>query len=150
MARQDNNSNPYTRDKQSIQKQVPMPIKKARVINAKGHPDRDGFHTVRIVVYGDAAPYDAPVLTPIMGSVWVPEQGTDVAVMFSDADKPWVIGSWYALDRIEDGEIDLPDYKPGDLRLGNSTGAHVTIKSNGDVRISSSSSGDVYIDGVKQ
>lgn len=144
-----NPSNPYTSDASHTQREVQMPIQKARVVSAKSKDER-GFHTVRITVYGDNAPYDAPVLTPIIGSTWVPKEGSDVAVVFGADDKPWVVGSWYAADRVEDGNVDLPSYNPGDLRLGNESGAHVTVEADGDVRIESNSDGDVYIDGVKQ
>jgi len=134
MAR-DNPSNPFTQDPNHTSKDVQMPISKARVVSAKGHPEQNGFHSVRIRVYGDESTYLAPVLMPIPGCVWVPDEGTDVAVMFNQADKPWVIGSWYALDRVEDGNVDLPDYEPGDLRLGNNTGSSVTVYQDGHIGI---------------
>jgi hypothetical protein len=132
---QDNPTNPFTQDPNHTSKDVQMPIQKARVLSAKGHPQQNGFHTVRIRVYGDEAPYLAPVVTPMPGSVWVPKEGTDVAVMFTQSGKPWVIGSWYALDRIEDGEVDLPEYEPGDIRVGNHTGSYVTVRDNGAIKI---------------
>jgi hypothetical protein len=145
-----NTTNPHDTDPNRVRKQTPLPVQKARVVDASGMPDDNGFHTVRIKVYGDDAPYDAPVITPMHGSVWVPEPDTDVAVIFAEADKPWVVGAWYAVDRIDSGEVDLPDYEPGDIRVGNSTGAHVTVTKDGNVRIESADDGDVYIDGVKQ
>jgi len=134
MAR-NNPSNPYTRDPAHTAKDVPLPVQKAKVMAAGDHPEDDAFHTVKIRVYGDQAPYIAPVLTPVPGSVWIPEEGTDVAVIFGDSNKPWVIGSWYALDRVEDGEVDLPDYEEGDLRLGNDTGSHTTVHNDGHITI---------------
>jgi hypothetical protein len=145
-----NTTNPHDTDPNRVRKQTPLSVQKARVVDANGMPDDNGFHTVRIKVYGDNAPYDAPVITPMHGSVWVPEPGTDVAVIFAEADKPWVVGAWYAVDRVDDGKVDLPDYEPGDIRMGNRTGAHVTVTKDGDVRIESADDGDVYIDGVKQ
>jgi hypothetical protein len=75
--------------------------------------------------------------------VWLPEEGDDVAVLFSKEGKPWVVGSWYAADRLESGNVELPEYEEGDLRVGNSAGSHVTLKSNGDVEIEAA--GEVYI-----
>jgi len=147
MAR-NNPSNPYTRDPAHTAKDVPLPVQKAKVMAAGDHPEDDAFHTVKIRIYGDNAPYIAPVLTPVPGSVWIPEEGTDVAVIFGDSNKPWVIGSWYALDRVEDGEVDLPDYEEGDIRFGNSTGSHVTVDSEGGVTIGTAE-GDFVVDGSK-
>ena len=145
-----NTSNPHDADPDVFHKQTNMSVQKAEVLDARGMPEENGFHTVRIRIYGDQSPYTAPVITPMPGSVWIPKEGTDVAVIFSESDKPWVIGSWYAVDRVEDGEVLLPDYDPGNIRVGNRTGAHVTVTNDGDVRIESSDDGDVYIDGVKQ
>jgi len=146
-----NPSNPFTNDPSHTQKDVQMAVSKAKVVSAKGHPEKNGFHTVRIQAYTDDATYVAPVLTPTPGSVWVPPEGSDVAVIFDQADKPWVIGSWYAIDRAaEEGDVDLPAYEPGDLRLGNTTGAHVTVDASGNVHIQSSDNGSVFIDGVEQ
>lgn len=134
MAR-DNPTNPFTQDPNHTSKDVQMPIAKARVVSAKGHPDQYGFHSVRIRIYGDESTFISPVLTPMIGSVWVPKEGTDVAVLFTQNDKPWVIGAWYALDRSEDGEIDIPGYVPGDIRLGNDTGSHITAEDSGRIHI---------------
>lgn len=131
-----NPTNPYTRDKNHTSKDVQMPISKARVIDANGMPEEDGFHVVRIRVYGEQSNYHAPVLTPMPGAVWVPPIGTDVAVLFTQEGKPWVIGSWYALDRHEDGDVQIPDYEPGDMRLGNQSDSHITIKSGGGIETS--------------
>lgn len=145
-----NTSNVHDRSPEDTQSDMPLPVQKARVLNANPHPDEDGFHTVTIRIYGDNAPHRAPVLMPMPGCVWVPKEGQDVAVLHGNGDKPWVIGSWYALDRVEDGEVDIPDYTPGDIRIGNESGAHVVVEDGGDVRLNSSSDGSVYIDGVQQ
>ena len=131
----DNPSNPYTRDDGHTKRDVAMPVQKAKVMSSSPHPDEDGFHTVRIRVYGDQATFVAPVITPMFGSVWVPKQGQDVSVIFSDNNKPWIVGAWYPLDRVEDGEVDLPEYVPGDIRLGNESGSHVTIHDDGHITI---------------
>lgn len=132
-----NPSNPFTRDPGHTQKDVPLPIAKAKVLESPDHPDEDGFHTVRIRVYGDSAPYVAPVLAPMFGSVWVPKEGTDVAVLYGASDKPWVIGAWYPLDRVEDGEVDLPDYESGDIIVGNEEG-YVAVRNDGSVEVPTS------------
>lgn len=145
-----NPSNPFSRDENETQRDVPMPISKAKVESAHGHPDGNGFHTVTVRVYGDDAPYMAPVIPFTIGSAWIPKPDTDVAVLFGSNDKPWVIGPWYALDRAEDGEVEIPDYEPGEVVLGNHTGAHIRIDNEGDIHLNSSDDGDVYIDGTKQ
>lgn len=143
---QENPSNPNTQDPNHTSKDVQMPIAKARVLDAHGMPNENGFHSIRIRVYADNAPYIAPVLSPMPGSVWVPPEGSDVAVLFDQSDKPWVIGSWYALDRVEDGTVDLPDYEPGDIRLGNPSGSHVTVKNDGVIKVATDSTKRVDID----
>lgn len=144
MAR-DNPSNPYTRDRNHTSKDIQMPISKARVVDARCD-DCNGLHTVRIRVYGDGTSYLAPVLTPMIGSVWIPSKGDDVAVLFTQSDKPWVIGSWYALDRVEDGDVDLPSYEVGDIRLGNHSGSHVTVHEDGRISIRTAEQQRVDID----
>lgn len=141
-----NTSNPHDSDQDVIHRQTNMSVQKARVVRSRGMPDGNGFHTVRIRIYGDEATYRAPVKTPMPGSVWIPKEDTDVAVIFSEADKPWVIGSWYAVDRVEDGEIFLPDYEPGDMRVGNDTESHVTISNDGSIKIETGALEPIDID----
>lgn len=145
-----NPMNPYSRDETKTQRDVPMPISKAKVLSAKSHPDNDGYHTARIRIYGDEAPYDAPVLSISVGSAWIPKKDSDVAVIFGANDKPWVVGPWYAVNRVEDGEVDLPDYEPGEFVLGNESGGYIRLDNDGNIHINSSSDGSVYIDGVEQ
>lgn len=145
----DNPSNPHTSDPNHTSRDVQMPLSRAKVVNV-GASDEDGFHTARIRVYGEGGSYIAPVITPMIGSVMVPQKGDDVAVLFDAGDNAWIIGSWYAIDRVDNGDIDLPDYNVGDLRIGNDSGSHVTIKADGDVIIESNSDSDVIIDGVVQ
>lgn len=144
----DNPTNPFSRDPDRVKKDVPMPISKAKVMAVKDHPDQFGFHVVRIRVYGDGATYLSPVIAPAHGSVWLPKEGQDVAVIFGHSDKPWVIGAWYAIDRVEDGDVKLPSYEPGDLRLGNESGAHVTVKDDGSISIVSTNGQEVSIGGT--
>lgn len=146
----DNPTNPHTRDETKTQREVPMPISKAKVLSSKSHPENDGYHTVRIQLYGDRSPTDAPVLPLTIGSAWIPKTNTDVAVIFGAVDKPWVIAPWYAIDRVENNEIDIPDYEPGELVVGNHTGGHIRIDNSGNIHLESGDDGDVYIDGVKQ
>lgn len=138
--------NPHSVDPAHRQKDVAMPVQKAHVLDARGMPEEDGYHSVKIRVYGDDAPYVAPVLAPIPGCVWVPPEGTDVAVVFADNDKPWVIGSWYAADAVQNGAIDLPDYEPGDIRIGNQTGSHVAVKDDGSIEVVTNSTEPIEID----
>jgi len=133
MAR-NNPSNPYTRESEHTAKDVQQAITKARVKDVNTSAE-GGVHTVRVQPYGTNSSFIAPVLMPVQGCVWLPEQGTDVALMFTKENKPWVIGSWYASDRINAGNVELPDYEEGDLRLGNSTGSNITVESDGTINI---------------
>lgn len=112
-----------------------MPVSKAKVEASAGHPDENGFHTVTIRVYGEHSSFDAPVLPLSIGSAWIPKANTDVAVMFGSSDKPFVVGPWYAIDRVEKGEVDIPDYEPGEVVIGNEEG-HIRIDNNGAVTTS--------------
>jgi hypothetical protein len=122
-----------------------MPISKARVKSVNDSAN-GGLHTVKLSVYNSNTEEEAPVLMPTQGCVWLPKEGDDVAVMFSKEGKPWVIGSWYAVDRLDSGNVELPDYEEGDLRLGNSTGSHVTIESDGTINIVSVDNESINID----
>lgn len=144
-----NPTNPFSRDESQTRREAAMPFQKARVVGAFSK-SKDGFHTVRIKIYGDEAAYTAPVLPPTIGGAYVPKEGHDVAVAFGESDKPWVVGPWYALDRVEDGEVELPDYEPGEIVLGNESGGTIRIDNDGNIYLNSSSSGDVFIDGVAQ
>lgn len=130
-----NPTNPYSTDPSSTAKDVSPPIAKGRVENVKGMPDNGGYHTVRVRLYRNNNTFIAPVLTPMLGSVWIPRRKSDVAVMFSKSGKPWVIGAWYAPDRVERGNIDIPDYDPGDIRVGNESGSHMTVNNDGSIHI---------------
>lgn len=144
-----NPSNPFSNDDARTKRDVPPPLAKARVTSAIGSAD-GGFHTVTVSIYGDDSPQQAMVLPTSIGSVHVPKSGQDVAVLFASNEKPWVIAPWYAVNRVQNGEIDLPDYEPGEHVLGNDTGAEVRIDNNGDIHLNSGPNGSVYIDGVKQ
>jgi hypothetical protein len=141
-----NPSNPYTADDNHTSKRVQMPVSKAEVLESYGMPDGNGFHTARISVYGDETSFVAPVITPMIGSVWVPKEDDDVAVIFNRSGEAFIIGSWYALDRVDSGDIDLPDYEIGDLRLGNESGSHVTINNDGSIKIQTSETQPINID----
>lgn len=143
-----NPSNPFSNDPGHTRKDVPMSIQRAKVINSR--PSDERVHQVTIRVFGDEAPYEAMVIPQAIGSVWIPKENTDVAVIFGEADTPWVIGPWYAEDRVVMGEVDMPDYEPGELVLGNHTDSEIRVDNNGDIHINSGSDGDVYIDGTKQ
>lgn len=130
-----NPSNPYSNDKSRTQRRVQRPIKKARVMDAGEHPYGNGFHVIRIKIYGEDGTHLAPVIAPMHGSVWVPKIGQDVAVMHGPSDKPWVMGSWYATDRIESGDVTLPNYVPGDIRIGNDSGSHATVHNDGHISV---------------
>lgn len=145
-----NPSNPATIDEGVVQQSVPMAVSKARVERARSHPTEGGFHTARIKVYGDEAPYDAPVLPLTIGSVWIPKEGMDVMVMFRDSNMPVIIGPWYAVDAVQAGDIDIPEYEPGEVVIGNGSGGHIRIDNDGNVHLNASDSGDVYINGTVQ
>lgn len=127
-------SNPYQTDRNEIQRSVSMPIAKAKVTEALSKPSDGGIHTVTVRVHGDEAPYEAPVLTPMLGSAFIPEVGDNVAVAFSAEDKPWVIGAWYPDDQVRAQLANLPDYEPGELVLGvPSNDSRIRIFRNGDI-----------------
>jgi len=148
---EDNPSNPHTRDPEATRRDMPKAITKAKVLGAKEHPSEQGYHVVTVQeIYDDKSVHEAAVITPMFGSVWVPPKGTTVALMFGPSDKPWVIGSYYPIDRVEEGNVDLPAYEAGDIRIGNKSGSHITITKSGDIEITTNDNSDVYIDGVKQ
>lgn len=145
-----NPSNPYTSDEGQTQRETSLPILKATVESADAHPDEGGFHTVKVSNYNNDSPYTAHVIPPTIGSAWVPKPGMDVAVMHGPNDKPWIVGPWYPVDRVASGEIEIPDYEPGELVLGNSSGGYFRLDNDGNIHLSSSEDGSVYIDGVEQ
>jgi hypothetical protein len=141
-----NPSNEFSRDEVATQRETPSPLQKARVVSVNDHPEEDGFHTVRVRVYGSPSEqvFTAPVLTPHKGDVTVPERGDDVAVMFGPNDKPWMIGFWYASDRVADGTLTLPDYEEGDRIIGNGSNSFMSISNDGTITIKTG--GDQAID----
>lgn len=141
-----NVSNPFSRDETATQADVQQPIQRARVIDVDKHPDT-GYHKVDVVTHTEASPYTAHVLAPVIGCVWVPKEGQDVQVMFDAAEQPWVLGAWYPRDRVDEGSfIELPDYEPGDIRLGNDSGSHVTVYDDGVIDIKTDGQQEVNID----
>lgn len=143
-----NPSNPNDVSDDEIKRHVPLPVQKAKVLDSD--PDSiSGVHTARIFIYEDKAPHTAMVLPQAVGDVNVPKEGDDVAVIYGDNDSPWIIGGWYAFDRVAKGDVELPDYEPGDRIIGNEKG-HIKIDNDGNIYINSSDEGSVYIDGVEQ
>jgi len=146
----DNPMNPHTRDENQTKREVTLPFTKARVEAAGSHPEDEAYHTVRVRIYGENHSRSAPVLPPTIGGAYVPRENEDVAVIFDSSNEPWVVGPWYAIDRVENSEVEMPEYEPGEVVLGNHTGANIRIDNNGDIHLNSSDDGSVYIDGTKQ
>lgn len=121
----DNPQNPYTRDETATRADLPLPVQRATVIDAQDN----ALHRATVQIYGTSTTENAAVLAPMYGSIWVPDEGTDVLVLYGADDTPYILGAWYAEDRVEGGYVDVPDYSAGDLRLGNNTGSHVTLSS---------------------
>lgn len=145
-----NPSNPFSRDEVATQREMPTPVQKAKVVGVEDHPDENGYHTVRIRVYGepDSQYFRAPVVVPHKGDVTIPERGDDVLVMFGPNDKPWIIGFWYALDRAQDDldTIEVPEYDEGDRIIGNGSGSFVKIAEDGHIEIVTEGNQRVDID----
>lgn len=136
-----NNKNAYDLDGDQVKNKTwKNDVVRATVLDV--FPNR---HAVRVNPRGDNSPVMAPVLTPMYGSTMLPDEGSRVTLLYIASNVPIVLGGIY----LTDGE-QPPDLEVGDIRLGNGTGAHVTVKGNGDVVIESSADGDVYIDGTKQ
>lgn len=129
-----NPSNPFSEDEGETKQNSPLPISKARVetVNPK---DNGGRHTAFVREYGSRSPKLATVLSPAYGDVAVPEEGSDVAIMYGNKDKPWIIGHWYAIDRVEDKDIDLPDYEEGDRVVSNGTRQELHITNDGKIQL---------------
>ena len=129
-----NPSNPYSEDEGETKQNSPLPISKARVetVNPK---DNGGRHTAFVREYGSRSPKLATVLSPAYGDVSLPEEGSDVAIMYGNKDKPWIIGHWYALDRVESEELDLPDYEEGDRIVSNGTRQELHITNDGKIQL---------------
>jgi hypothetical protein len=142
----DNALNPKSRDPNETKNDLPRGLTKARVLHVPSHSDEDGFHTVRIKLYGTGEVFDANVLMPMAGCVWIPEEGNDVVVLFAEGGRPWVIGSWYAQDRVREGAIDLPSYENGDIRLGNGSGSYLEIGRDGYITLRTEDDQSVDID----
>lgn len=137
-----NNSNPHDLDGNQVRNKGHTSGDVARSTVLDVIPDS---HAVRINQRGDNAPFIAPVLTPMYGSHMLPNEGERVTVLYIAENVPVVLGSIY----LADGQSP-PDVDAGDFRIGNESGASITLKSSGDVMVESGDDGDVYIDGVQQ
>lgn len=145
-----NPTNPHVQDVEAVRHAAPMPVQRAVVTSVDGRSGGEGaVHTAIIRVYGDPSPYQAVVLTDSRGDVNVPTEGDDVAVAFGPNEKPFIVGYWYADDKVRDGRVDLPDYEPGDRVIGHpKNSSYIRIDKDGDIHINSE--GDVFINGTKQ
>jgi len=138
--------NPESRDENRTKADIPRGLTKARVLSTPSHPDELGYHTVTVQVYNSGEVFDANVLMPMAGCVWVPSEGNDVQVLFNEGGSPWVIGSWYAKNRVQDGDVELFDYEDGTIRLGNETGSRIEVRPNGDIELITTGNRPVGID----
>lgn len=137
-------------DGDTVRKETPMPVQKAKVVQVPDHPSDDGYHQVYVKLYYDQSQTRATVLAPTQGDVNVPEEGEDVMVLFGAADKPIVLGSFYPTDDKfgEPNEDLVPEYEEGDRIIGNGTG-YIRIDKDGSIDASSAITGEttIYDDG---
>lgn len=133
----ENATNPHTTNSSEVSRISSMPVQRATVVGVSGHQSADAsFHTARIRIYGDPSPYMATVLTPSRGDVAIPTEGDDVAVVFGESGQPFIIGYWYAADKVEDGTVDLPHYEPGERIIGTPhNDSHIAIREDGTIEI---------------
>lgn len=138
-----NTTNEHDTNDGEVAAKMPLPIQRCRVTAARDSQD-DGLHRVSVRPYGGSSAEEAVVLTPMIGSVTVPEQGDDVLVIYGEDDTPFVLGAWYALDRLVDGDLPLPDYDAGDLVLGTKNGA-ITVTKEGRVESTDTAAFDAHL-----
>lgn len=136
-----NNSNPFDLNREAVRnKGYQQDVVRAEVLEVL-----PASHAVRVKPRGEAIPIIAPVLTLMEGSYTLPKEGQRVLLLYVTDNTPVVIGSMYLSDGVQP-----PDLDKQDIRIGNGSGSHITIESNGDVRIQSNDDSSVYIDGVQQ
>lgn len=139
-------TNPHKTNPSDIRRHTSLPPARAKVVSADGHPEDDGYHTIEIRIYGDDVTYRAPVMASLRGSTRIPSEDDDVLVVFAAADKPWVIGSWYPGNRVVDGEIDLPEYEPGERVIGTPhTTSNIYLDEDGNITIETESGETVTV-----
>lgn len=140
----DNPMNPHKQTDEQVRRVVQPPVAKAKVVQARPHDrddeDQKAYHTARVRVYGEQSTQLAPVIVSLPGDAYVPTVGSDVAVMYGPNEKPWIIGSWYAVN--EDREP--PSYQPGDRIIGHpdtesyfkiGKDGHIEVRTEGNQRI---------------
>lgn len=128
-----NPSNPADINTGEVRHISPKSFEKARVLGVQALPN--GLHSATIKLYEDGSQTTAPVLTPAFGDISLPTKGSDVMVLFGENDEQIVIGSWYPVDRLFRGEIDVPDYNVGDRIIGNDTDSFIKIRTDGTIDI---------------
>lgn len=136
-----NNSNSHDLDGEQIKSKTwNNDVVRATVLDVL--PDR---HAVRVNPRGDNAPFVAPVVTATYGMHVLPKENERVTLLYITENVPIVIGGIY----LADGDAP-PSVNSGDIVVGNQSGGTITITTDGDIKMSSSDDGSVYIDGVKQ
>lgn len=74
----------------------------------------------------------APVAVTQVGDIYIPQEGDRVLVGYRSSGQPIVLGTHY------NGGYTLPEYKPGERRIGHpASNAFIRLKQNGEVRIES-------------
>jgi len=148
-----NPTNPSDVQKAEIRSVSPKSFEKAKVLNVQD--STEGIHTATIKLYESGSQRTVPVLTSAFGDVSLPEENTDVIVLFGERDEAIIIGSWYPADRTVRKQIEPPEYEDGERVVGNGSGSTVRIKQDGTMRLESMSGativlntdGEVIIDG---
>lgn len=131
-----NNSNAYDLDARQVRSAIDEATGRATVLDVL--PD---IHAVRVNPRGDNSPLLAPVVTPMYGSVMLPDEGERVTLLYIAENIPVCIGANYLID----GE-DPPSAEVGDLVLGNGSGSEFTIDTDGQVGIITEGNKPVDID----
>lgn len=103
------------------------------VTNAREHKQGDNIsHHVEVQSNFFEESMVAPVTATQVGDIYIPQEGDRVIVGHRSSGQPIVLGTHYG-----DG-YPLPDYKPGERRIGHpASNAFIRLKQNGEVRIES-------------
>lgn len=130
----DNPMNPHKQTDEQVRRVVQPPVAKAKVVQARPHDrddeDQKAYHTARVRVYGEQSTQVAPVLVSLIGDAYVPPVGSDVAVMYGPNEKPWIVGSWYAVNE----DVEPPNYQPGERVIGHPrSDSSIKFDANGDI-----------------
>ena len=103
------------------------------VTNAREHKTGDSIsHHVEVQSNFFEESMIAPVIATQVGDIYIPREGDRVLIGYRSSGQPIVLGTHYA------GAYSLPEYKPGERRIGHpESSAFIRLKKNGEVRVES-------------